>query len=162
MIVGTRRHWSISWLRRNSYPTMQFLAQAATLDDEAAFRLADLENRARRDISDIERCAQLYHCTRPALRRQTETHGRAVACLRGLAFQDAARRNPSPISVLSAFASLTDVQLKPAYALARALDDHAATQAILGAAQILGSEQTAARGERPARRIGGPMSCAGC
>jgi ParB family chromosome partitioning protein len=34
---------------------MQFVAQVAQLDDEAAFRLADLENRARKDLSDLER-----------------------------------------------------------------------------------------------------------
>jgi ParB family chromosome partitioning protein len=48
VIAGTRRHWSIRWLRANSYPDMMFVAQVAQLDDEAAFRLADIENaRAR-------------------------------------------------------------------------------------------------------------------
>ena len=55
VIAGTRRHWSISWLRSHSYPDMKFVAQVADLDDEAAFRLADLENRARKDVSDLER-----------------------------------------------------------------------------------------------------------
>lgn len=55
VIVGTRRHWTISWLRKNSYPDMTFLVRLETLDDEAAFRLADLENRARKDVSDLER-----------------------------------------------------------------------------------------------------------
>lgn len=40
IIAGTRRHWSISWLRANSYPDIVFVAQVAQLDDEAAFRLA--------------------------------------------------------------------------------------------------------------------------
>ena len=55
VIAGTRRHWSISWLRAHSYPDMRFLAQVVDLDDEAAFRLADIENRARKDVSDLER-----------------------------------------------------------------------------------------------------------
>jgi ParB family chromosome partitioning protein len=55
LIAGTRRHFTISWLRANNYPDMRLLAQVADLDDEAAFRLADIENRARKDISDIER-----------------------------------------------------------------------------------------------------------
>jgi ParB family chromosome partitioning protein len=59
VIAGTRRHWSISWLRQNSYPDMKFLAQVADLDDEAAFRLADIENRARKDVSDLERAQAL-------------------------------------------------------------------------------------------------------
>jgi ParB family transcriptional regulator, chromosome partitioning protein len=55
LVVGTRRHWSISWLRAHNYPDMMLLAQVQSLDDEAAFRLADLENRARKDVSDFER-----------------------------------------------------------------------------------------------------------
>ena len=55
LIAGTRRHFAISWLRANNYPDMRLLAQVADLDDEAAFRLADIENRARKDISDVER-----------------------------------------------------------------------------------------------------------
>jgi ParB family chromosome partitioning protein len=34
---------------------MMFVAQVVDLDDEAAFRLADIENRARADLSDLER-----------------------------------------------------------------------------------------------------------
>lgn len=55
VIVGTRRHWTITWLRKNNYPEMIFIARLENLDDEAAFRLADLENRARKDVSDLER-----------------------------------------------------------------------------------------------------------
>jgi ParB family chromosome partitioning protein len=55
VLAGTRRHWSVSWLRAHSYPDMVFVVQVVEIDDEAAFRLADLENRARADISDLER-----------------------------------------------------------------------------------------------------------
>ncbi len=55
VVAGSRRHWAISWLRANNYPDMMFLAQVHALDDEAAFRISDIENRARRDVSDFER-----------------------------------------------------------------------------------------------------------
>src|ERR1700744_6506711 len=55
VIYGTRRHWTISWLRANNYPDFVFLAEVRDLDDEAAFRLADLENRGRQDVTEIER-----------------------------------------------------------------------------------------------------------
>ena len=61
VIAGTRRHWAISWLRANSYPEMQFLAQVHVLDDEAAFRISDIENRARKDVSDFERARTYLH-----------------------------------------------------------------------------------------------------
>jgi ParB family chromosome partitioning protein len=55
VICGARRHWSVSWLRAHNYPEFRFLIEVRDLTDEEAFRLADLENRARSDISDYER-----------------------------------------------------------------------------------------------------------
>lgn len=55
VICGARRHWSVSWLRSHNYPEFRFLVEPRELTDEEAFRLADLENRARDDISDLER-----------------------------------------------------------------------------------------------------------
>ena len=55
VIWGARRHWSISWLRSHNYPEFRFLVDIRDLTDEEAFRLADVENRAREDISDMER-----------------------------------------------------------------------------------------------------------
>jgi ParB family transcriptional regulator, chromosome partitioning protein len=59
VIYGSRRLWSIAWLKANDYPDMTFLAEVREVDDETAFRLADIENRTRKDISDRER-AQSY------------------------------------------------------------------------------------------------------
>lgn len=55
VICGARRHWSVSWLRNHNYPEFRFLVDIRELSDEEAFRLADLENRAREDLSDLER-----------------------------------------------------------------------------------------------------------
>lgn len=55
VVCGARRHWSVSWLRSHNYPEFRFLIEVRELTDEEAFRLADLENRAREDISDYER-----------------------------------------------------------------------------------------------------------
>lgn len=55
IVAGLRRHWSISWLRSHNYPDFRYLVDVQKLDDEAAFRLSDLENRARTDITDLER-----------------------------------------------------------------------------------------------------------
>lgn len=144
VIAGTRRHWSISWLRGHSYPDMLFLAQVATLDDEAAFRLADLENRARRDISDVER-ARNY-----AAALDTHYGGKQKRMAERLRVSEGWLSKmlhvaAIPDSVLAAFASLTDVQLKPAYALARALEDKIAAKNIVSAARVLTKEQAAAR-----------------
>jgi ParB family chromosome partitioning protein len=55
VICGARRHWTISWLRNHNYPDFRFLVDIRSLSDEEAFRLADLENRARDDLTDLER-----------------------------------------------------------------------------------------------------------
>lgn len=55
VICGARRHWSISWLRAHNYPDFKFLVDVREIGDEEAFRLADIENRARDDLSDLER-----------------------------------------------------------------------------------------------------------
>ncbi|MFC3172741.1 ParB/RepB/Spo0J family partition protein [Novosphingobium bradum] len=150
VIAGTRRHWSISWLRAHSWPEMQFLAQVAQLDDEAAFRLADLENRARKDVSDLERARNYAralfdhygnHQGRMAERLKV-SKGWLSKLLKVAAIPDA---------VVAAFASPADVQLKPAYPLAQALDDRVAAPAILREARGLAREQQERREDgRPA------------
>lgn len=55
VICGARRHWSISWLRAHNYPDFKFLVDVREIGDEEAFRLADIENRSRDDLTDYER-----------------------------------------------------------------------------------------------------------
>ncbi|MBG6120153.1 MULTISPECIES: ParB/RepB/Spo0J family partition protein [unclassified Sphingobium] len=144
VIAGTRRHWSISWLRSHSYPEMMFIAQVAVLDDEAAFRLADLENRARKDVSDLERARNYAaaltdhygnHLTRMAERLKL-SKGWLSKMIKVAGISD---------TIFAAFASPADVQLKPAYALAQALDDDRSAPAIAAEAKRIAAEQRAAR-----------------
>lgn len=144
VIAGTRRHWAISWLRRNSYPDLQFVAQVAQLDDEAAFRLADLENRARKDVSDLER-ARNYAA---ALKDHYGNHqGRMAERLRLSKgwLSKMLKVAALPDAVIAAFASPAEVQLKPAYPLAQAFDDKIAAPAILREAKVLAREQAERR-----------------
>lgn len=55
VVCGARRHWSIAWLRTHDYPEFRFLVEPREMTDEEAFRVADLENRSRKDLSDYER-----------------------------------------------------------------------------------------------------------
>lgn len=55
IIAGARRHWTVMWLRTHNYPDFEFLVTVVPLTDEEAFRLADVENRARKDLTDLER-----------------------------------------------------------------------------------------------------------
>lgn len=144
VIVGTRRHWSIAWLRAHSYPDVRFVAQVAQLDDEAAFRLADLENRARADVSDIERARNYLdalgthygnHQTRMAERLRL-SKGWLSKMLKVASLPD---------ELVAAFASPADIQLKPGYALAQAMDDPHAARAMLATAGRIARERDEAR-----------------
>jgi ParB family chromosome partitioning protein len=55
VISGARRHWTVTWLRANNYPDIRYLIEIRSLTDEQAFRVSDLENRAREDLADVER-----------------------------------------------------------------------------------------------------------
>lgn len=143
VIAGTRRHFAISWLRANSYPEMKLLAQVSDLDDEAAFRLADLENRARKDVSDIER-ARNY-----ASALDQHYGGKAVRMAERLRVSKGwlskmLKAATLPDAVLAAFADLGELTLNPAYALASAMDDKARAQAILKEAAAIAGENKAA------------------
>jgi ParB family transcriptional regulator, chromosome partitioning protein len=59
IIAGVRRWWTTRWLREHHHPEFEYLVTIQNMTDEEAFRVADLENRSRRDISPIER-AQDY------------------------------------------------------------------------------------------------------
>lgn len=146
VIAGTRRHWSISWLRENSYPEMKFLVQVADLDDEAAFRLADIENRARKDVSDLER-ARNYAA---ALKMHYGNHQSRMAERLKLSqswLSKMIKVAGIPDTIIAAFASPAEVQLKPAYPLAQAINDPKKAPAIQRAAKSLSDEQSRLRKE---------------
>jgi ParB family chromosome partitioning protein len=118
VIAGTRRHWAISWLRANSYPEMRFLAQVHQLDDEAAFRLSDIENRARKDVSDFERArtylkalGQHYHGKQARMAERLHISKGWLSKLLTVA--------GLPDWIVDAFASPADIQLKTCYPFAQ-------------------------------------------
>ncbi len=56
VISGARRHFAVSYLREEeNRKEIYYLIEVRDLEDEEAFRYADLENRGRQDISDYER-----------------------------------------------------------------------------------------------------------
>lgn len=142
VIAGTRRHWAVKWLRAHSYPDFKFLAQVHNLDDEAAFRLADIENRSRKDVSDIERARNYLGALeahyggkqRRMAERLKVSEGWLSKMLKVAALPD---------SVLDAFNSLEDVLLKPAYELAKAYEVADRREKIDAEAKVIVFEQQA-------------------
>lgn len=111
VISGARRHWSVSWLRSHNYAEFRFLIEIRDLTDEEAFRLSDLENRAREDISDYERARDYlralnlyYGGKQGAMAERLKVSGSWMS-----RYLDLARL---PDALLSAFASPHDLGIK--------------------------------------------------
>lgn len=55
IIAGVRRWWTVKWLRAHHHSDFDYLVTVQSLNDEEAFRVSDIENRSRKDITDWER-----------------------------------------------------------------------------------------------------------
>jgi len=141
VIAGTRRHFAISWLRANSYPEMALLAEARDIDDEAAFRLADIENRARQDVSEIERArnyaAALKEHYGGKQRRMAERLKLSEGWLSKML-----KVATLPDRILAAFPDLGELTLNPAYKLSQALADDKRRKSILTEADRIANDNT--------------------
>lgn len=58
IIAGVRRWWTVQWLRDHHHPDFEYLVTIQHVSDEEAFRVSDIENRSRKDISDWERAKE--------------------------------------------------------------------------------------------------------
>lgn len=135
VIAGTRRHFAVSYLRATTMPSLRFLVQVEILDDEAAFRLADIENRARRGVSDIE-SARNYAA---ALNLHYDGHLARMAERLSLTkpwLTKMIRIADIPDPVVAAFPSPADLDLETAHALAQALDAEDGPAILATATQI--------------------------
>lgn len=144
VIAGTRRYFAISWLRRNSYPEMRLLAQVADLDDEAAFRLADIENRARKDVTEIERARNYVAALKAHYGGKQVRMAERLRLSKGW-LSKMVKAGSIPDEVLAAFPDLSALTLNPAYALATAMDDPERAKAIRHVAGRIAEKNTAAK-----------------
>jgi len=154
LIVGTRRHFSISWLNANNHSEIELIARIETLDDEAAFRLADLENREREDVTDLERARNYQHAI------QAYYNGGRVQMAERLAIPRQNLHNllqlaELPEEVISAFAEPGDLKVHHGMRLSPMLKDASRKSGILDAARIISAEQQERR-DAGLARIEGP------
>lgn len=157
LIVGTRRHFSVSWLNANHHSEIDLIARIEGLDDEAAFRLADLENREREDVTDLERARNYrnavdiyYHGVRSQMAERLAIPKQNLHNLLQLA--------ELPDEVISAFASPADLKIRHGMRLSPLLKDPQRRDAIIGAALLLAQEQRALK-QSGADKIDGSKVC---
>jgi ParB family chromosome partitioning protein len=144
VICGARRHFAISWLRANNYPKFLYLVEERELTDEEAFRLADIENRDREDISDFERArdyaraVDLYYSGKQSLMAERlQVSAGWLSRYLQLARMDA--------RVIAAFPTLRDVKELHARTLKPLMATDTGASAVLLEADRIAAEQASAR-----------------
>lgn len=140
LIVGTRRHFSVSWLRANQHSQMDLIARIETLDDEGAFRLADIENREREDVTDLERARNYLHAA------DHYYNGVRAQMAERLAISKQYLHNllqlaELPDQVVAAFASPSDLKVSYGMKLSPLAKSPEQRDALLAAADAIRKEQ---------------------
>ena len=157
LVAGTRRHFSVSYLREHGYPEIWLRAQVRAMTDEEAFRISDAENSKRSDVSVIER-ARNYAW---ALEEFYDGKQRDLATSIGRKESWLSKElsvAAIPDEVLAAFASPNELVSKDAYKLARALKDEERRSAILRRAKEIADEKATSCGEPiPAKKVLGRL-----
>lgn len=144
VICGARRHWTTTWMRAHGYPDFKFLVEPRELSDEEAFRVADLENRSRRDLSDIERArdylralGRFYDGVQSRMAERLEVSNSWLSRYLELA------RLPEP--VIAAFGAADVLKISHGGAIAPLLRNPVTRPSVLEIATTLASEQQALR-----------------
>jgi ParB family transcriptional regulator, chromosome partitioning protein len=144
VICGARRHWTVAWLRAHNYRQFRFLIEVRDLSDEEAFRLGDIENRDRADISDYERAldyadavGRYYNGRQKDMSARLEVSEAWLSRYLGLA--------KLPKIIVEAYADITDIKERHAREINPLLSDPDRRKTILEAAKAVAKAQHAAR-----------------
>ncbi len=144
VICGARRHFAVSWLRDNNYTQFKYLIEAREMDDEEAFRLADIENREREDISDYERAidyadaiARYYGGKQKSMAERLEVSQPWLSRYLALA--------ALPEQVVNAFPSIRDLKERHARDLKPLLSRPVTADPMMAQAKVIGEQQVKAR-----------------
>ena len=154
VICGARRHFAISWLRAHGYTQFRYLIEVRDLTDEEAFRLADVENRNRADITDYERAVDYatalktyYGGSQKAMAERLEVTQTWLSRYLALA--------RLPREVIEAFPSVSEIR----EAHARQITPLMRTTA--GRGEVMAEARAIAEAQQDARNHGSPLIDAG-
>ncbi len=146
VICGARRHWTATWMRQHGYPAFGFLVEPRELDDEEAFRVADLENRSRKDLTDLERARDYARAVdRFYAGNQQSMAERLQVTKSWLSRYLELARLPEP--VIAAFGAMQAIGISHAAQLAPLMRTAEERDALLAEAQSVAEEQTSRQGQ---------------
>ena len=144
---GARRHFAASGRRAIKNTQFKYLGSARDMSDEEAFRLADIENRDREDISDYERAldyadavARYYGGKQKAMAERLEVSQPWLSRYLQLA--------KLPQVIVEAFPNIREIRERNARELKPLLSAPDSARAVLDEAAAIGRAQAQARNGR--------------
>lgn len=142
LLVGSRRRFAIDWLNHNGRPELRLNALVVNLSDEEAFRLADIENRERQDISELDR-ARSYHNALERFYGGVQSRMAEALTLSNSQLSRLLALAELPEEVIDAFATRDEIRVRHSEVLTPLLRRPEARARILVEARRIGQEQQA-------------------
>lgn len=142
LLVGSRRRFAIDWLNHNGRPELRLNALVVELSDEEAFRLADIENRERADICELDRARSYQQAVD---RFYGGVQSRMAEAL-GLSNSQLSRLlalAQLPEEVIQAFATKEELKVRYSELLTPLLRRHEQRADLIAEARIIAQEQQA-------------------
>lgn len=149
LLVGSRRRFSVDWLNNNGRPEIRLNAMVVDLSDEEAFRLADIENRERQDITELDR-ARSYQGAVDRFYGGVQSRMAEALNLSNSQLSRLLSMAQMPDEVVDAFATREELRVRHSEVLTPLLRRPEQRERLLAEAKAIGHEQQtlAASGER--------------
>lgn len=149
LLVGSRRRFAIDWLNHNGRPEIRLNALVVEMSDEEAFRLADIENREREDITELDR-ARSYQNAVDRFYGGVQSRMAEALSLSNSQLSRLLSLAQMPDEVVNAFSTKEELRVRHSEVLTPLLRRPEQRERVIAAARCIGSEQQrlAAAGER--------------
>lgn len=149
LLVGSRRRFAVDWLNHNGRPEIRLNALVVEMSDEEAFRLADIENREREDITELDR-ARSYQAAVDRFYGGVQSRMAEALSLSNSQLSRLLSLAQMPDELVNAFATKGELRVRHSEVLTPLLRRPEQRERVLAAAVRIGEEQQrlAAAGER--------------
>jgi ParB family chromosome partitioning protein len=140
LLVGSRRRFAVEWLNNNGRPEIRLNAVIVELSDEEAFRLADIENREREDITELDR-ARSYQAAVDRFYGGVQSRMAEALTLSNSQLSRLLSLAEMPEVVVEAFATRDELRVRHSEVLTPILRRPGQREQVLAAARQIGDEQ---------------------
>lgn len=140
LLVGSRRCFAIDWLNHNGRPELRLAALVVSMSDEEAFRLADIENRERMDICELDR-ARSYQAAVDRFYGGVQSRMAEALSLSNSQLSRLLALAQLPEEVVDAFATRDELRVRYSEILTPLLRRAEQREGMIAEARLIGQEQ---------------------